>query len=488
MPTDEQLAKRADWTLAIAGFTGFAPAWFKNAYTSFGNKEMASAMKNIDLIDPTCMTQGPAPANLTNNAAVTTVIRSFLRQATSDNVSFAIGGNQLYKLSATALTNDGTFPHTIVHDGSELGEDVVYYKTNLYYFYNQAGNVGDIGKYNMASTFDDDWGSTVPTGAAALASAPHQAINGGDDVIYFANGRYVGTITGTTLAPQALDFWQDAQVASLTWNENRIKIAVNRPNIAGANMNQSGIYTWNGYASSWEGDPIEVVGKIGALYTKNGITFVWWQDSGTNNEFNFGYISGTQLKPLKRCTGTLPLYYQVGEYEGHLAWISDGLVYLYGSADPDIPVKFFQYTSSKYTTTVGGLGFPFGTILTSSSNGVLYSVAKAAGYSTDSSYKTIVFPVNLPGYLSMVDKIQVTTEQMASGARADFILTYSQGKSTQTLDSVAYAVANPTFHKILNKSSKVEDFRLDIDFSNGSASNPVKIRSILVKGHYILEN
>jgi hypothetical protein len=474
------------WSIAINEFDGFVPAWYKNTYPFYGNKEQASAMVNIDLTDPNVLTQGPAPTALTGT--VTTVARSFLRLATSDNVSFAAGGNKFYKISATAVATAGVWPHTITHDGSEVAEDVVYYKSAIYYFYNQTGAVGDIGKYDMdETTFNDDWGSTIPTNMSALVSAPHQAINGGDDIVYFANGPYVGTIDGTTLTVQGLDFWTDSQIASITWNENRVKIAVNRPNIAGANINQSGIYKWDGVSSSWEGDPIEVNGRIGALYTKNGVDFVWWQDSGTSNEFVFGYINGTQLKPLKRCTGTLPLYYQVGDYKGFIAWISDGLVYLWGSSDPDSKVKMFQFTSSTYTTTVGGLGMPFGVLLTSSSNGALFNIAKASGYSTISSYKTVAFPVTRPGEVSVLDRIQVVTEQLATGAKCDFTLTYDQGKSSVALDQIAYSASNYVWHKILGKGCKLTDFRLDLDFSNGSPTNPVKIRLILIQGHYIAE-
>ncbi len=490
------------WSITINEFNGFAPAWFKNSYPFFGDKVHASDMKNIDLTDPNVMTQGPAPTALTAGTeagAVTTVVRSFLRMVTSADVSFALGGARLYKISSTAVqddTADTPFPH-LINKGTvtgEDGEDVCYYKTNLYYFYNHSGSAGDIGKYDMSSTFDDDWGSTEevgggPVGHGTLQNAPHQAINGGDDEMYFLNGRYIGALRKTgTLELQAVDFWTDAETASLTWNQNRVMIAVNRPNIVGANMSQSGIYTWDGVASSWEGDPIEVNGRIGSLYTKNGVTFVWWQDAGTTNEFNLGYVVGTQIKGLKKCEGTLPLYYQTGEYKGYLAWISDGLVYLFGSSDPDTPIKFFQYTSSSYSTTVGGIGFAFGSLMTASHNATTgYDIAYASGYTKDSSWKTRAFDVFQPGRVSHIDRIQVVTEQLATGAKVDFTITYDQGKSTLALDQIAYSTANTTLHKILNKSPKVQDFRLDLNFANGSITNPVKTRSILIEGHYVPE-
>ena len=491
------MPKTKPWSITIDSFGGFVPAWFRNSYPFYGNKNMASDMKNIDLIDPNVMTQGPAPVALTTGTeagAVTTTVRSFLRSVTSADVSFAIGGARLYQLSSTTVKDDGSdtpFPHLIDKAAvtGEDGEDVVYYKSNLYYFYNHSASAGDIGKFDLSATFDDDWGSTVPTGNETIEDAPHQAMVGGDDVVYFTNGNYVGTIEGTTLDVQGLDFWTNSVCASITWNENRVKVAVNRPNIAGANLNQSGIYTWNGVSSSWEGDPVEVNGKIGALYTKNGVTYVWWQDSGTTNEFNFGYVSGTQLKSIKRCEGTLPLYYQVSEDRGFITWMSDGLAYYWGSADPDLPAIFFQYTSSTYTDTVGGIGIPFGTILTASHDASTgYNIAKASGYSVDSTYNLKAMMMSAPGNKSVLDKIFVHTEEIDAGGALDFTLTYDKAKSTSTLEQIGVTDDNLTLHKIVNKSFNLEDFRLDLNFANGSATNPVKIRSILIQGHYTEEN
>lgn len=82
----------------------------------------------------------------------------------------------------------------------------------------------------------------------------------------------------------------------------------------------------------------------------------------------------------------------------------------------------------------------------------------------------------------------VETERMSSGAKADFTLTYDKGKSTQTLTQIAYSSSDYTRHKILGAGPQVEDFRIDVSWANGSASNPCKIRRILIQGHYIVDN
>jgi hypothetical protein len=480
------------WTISIEDFGGFVPAWFENAYPFYGNKNQASDMKNADITDPNVLKPGPGVVALTGGTqagAVTTLIRSILRHAVSDNVSYACGGNKYHKISATAVTNSGgTYPYTIdkATVTGEDAEDLVYHKSIVYVFYNHSGSAGDILKDN-AGTIDVDWGSTVPTGMGTLQNAPHQAMNGGDDDAYFANGRYIGAIRASgTLVLDALDFWTNAEVSSITWNYNRVIAAVSRPNIAGSNFNQSAVYVWNGYSSSWEGDPIEVSGKIGALYTKNGVTFIWWQDSTDTGAYNFGYIGSGRINPLRRYEGGLPLYYQVGEYKGFIAWASGGLIYLWGSKDIDVPIIFFQYMEGSYAT-IGGIASPFGELLIASNATTNYDIAKPSGYVTDFTWNTKAFRVGGPGFISQVDLIEVETEPLVSGARANFTLTYDKGKSTLALDSIIYAVAtNITKHKLASKYPQVEDFRIDI--TNASSTTLTRIRSILIKGHYILKN
>jgi len=494
MPNDS----KNEWTITInpenGGFGGFVPSWFKNPWPVYGNKNQASDMKNIDIRDPNVLTQGGIATNLTNGSetgAVTTLISSILKTVTASDVSYATGSNKVYKISSTAVTNDGTYPLTIDKSGvtGETATDLIDYKSNLYIFYNHSGSAGDIAQVNLTTNvIDPDWGSTVPTGAATLQNAPHYTTlgyYGESESIFFTNGQYIGRLTDTTLDPEAFPFSSNAQTVSITWNENRVIVAVNRPNITGSNFNQSAIYKWNGISAGWDGDPIEVPGRIGALYTKNGITFVWWQDGNTTDGYWLGYIQGAQLAFLRRYSGSLPNQTQVGEYEGFLMWISSGKIYLWGASDTSIATSLFYYATAKYTTNIGAIAAPFGSILVASDNGTNYSLAKVAGYATDSYYYTKVYTVSGAGFISEVDLIQIQTEQMSSGARVDFTLYYNKAKSSQALDSTAYSTANKTLHKILTKGIQVEDFRLDINFSNGSQTNPVKIRSIFIKGHYI---
>jgi len=426
--------KDNNWVININSFGGFSPAWFENSYSMYGNKNHANDMNNVDILDPNVLTQGPGAVDLTNgdeNGAVTTLISSMLRGVVSSNVSYAIGGAKMYQLSATTVTNAGVWPHTITGSGTITGCDLVHYKGYVLYSYNDADlggagvQKGNIGAYNVDTPGFDDTYWTGTLSGTALEDAPHYMIVGGDDVCYITNGQYIATLDDTTDNAQGLDFWQNSVVVSLTWNQNRIWAAVNRPNVSGSNFNQSGIYRWNGVSSFWEGDPIEVSGRIGALYTKNGVTYVWWQEGISDGGYSLGYIDGTVLKILRRYKGSLPNHSQVGEYDGLLGWISDNQLYLWGSKDADIPVKLFQYASPKQATA-GAWAVPFGTPLLASYSGSNYSLAKLSGYTVSADHTSMVFKVSGAGFKSQIDLIQVDFEPLATGAKVDTTLYYNK--------------------------------------------------------------
>jgi len=490
MPKESENFK--EWTITIDSFGGFCPSFFDNSYPYYGNKNQASAMTDCDIRDLNVLTQGAGIAALiagTQAGALDANVVSILKHATSTNVSFAIeGGALLHRISATAVLNAGIWPHTITGTGTVTGQDVVYYNSLLLYSYLDSTVGGQIGSYDLATTFDDDYWTVALSGTALVAGVPHYMLVGGDDILAITNGQYIATLDGTTDNDKALDFWNNSVVVTITWNWNRYIIGVNRPNISGSNFNLSGIYTWNGTASSWEGDPIEVNGEIGALYTKNGTTYCWWKDSTTTGAYNFGYINGSRLDLIRRYSGSLPNQAQVGEYDGFVAWLSSGVLNLWGSKDADLPVQFFRYMTAGYTTTPGGFACPFGTPIIGSSATTNYQLGVATGISTGARYNTMAFKMSGPNFKSQIDTIMIETEQMATGAKVDATLTYDQGKSTQSLTQIAYVSTLPTRHKILNRGPQVEDFRLDFSWANGSTTNPVKIRSVMIMGHYIIND
>ncbi len=482
------------WSIIIrAPFGGFSPAWWSDTYPSFGNRNQLGDMQNLDITNPTSMTQGPALANLTNGtqaAAVTTLIKHILEIAVSADVTYGIGGNKLYQIAAASVANAGNFPHTIDKAAvtGEDGESVALYGGVLYYLYNHSGSAGDIGKYDLASTFDDDWGSTVPTGLSALQNAPHPSVVGHDDVLYFGNGRYVGYYDKLTdtLSVDEFDVPQGSQVVDVRYHNSRVWIAANYPNVAGSNKNYGIIYCWAGLGvGTWDDFPNpRIQGRIGAIYPKDGTVFVWYQDLTVSGGYKLGYVRGNEVVELATYTGALPNFGQVGEYKNMLTWVSSGLIYVFGAVQKSMNVALSQLADAGYAT-VGALASPFGTpMVASNDGGSNYRLAQFSGYDTACFAKTLMFEPELP---SVIDKVSVSFDPLATGARCDFVLRYNRGASAYTLGDVRFSVEGTRLRKTFTPRVEVDDFRIESDWTNGSATNPLKIRKIVVYGHYLIK-
>lgn len=477
------------WVINIDNFMGgFSPAWYnQGTYPSYGNKNQAGVMVNADLTNPSYLTQGPGLSDLTNGtqaAAVTTLIKGATDLAVTSAVAYGVGGAKLYKFSSTTVTSDGTWPHTInkaVVTGED-GEDVAYYKGALYYSYNHSGSAGDIGKYDLNVTFDDDWGSTVPSGADNLQSAPHPFEVGGNDVLYVGNGLYVCSYDGTTLMPQALDLPTNSIIQDLKWVNDRLWILANRPDTSGTNKNSSSLYVWDGTTDSWELE-IKLMGTGGALHHKNGSLFVFYQDISSTGGFKLGYVSGNGLVDVANFTGALPEYYQVTDYLDFILWNANGSLWAFGSGDKDLPVRLFQIADGGYTN-VGCVVTPFGTPMVASWDaGSNYRLAKFSGFDVTSSWKSLMFDITGDSKNGgMIECVRINFETLASGARVDWKLLDNGGRTVYS-DVISFSklgAVTTAFYPIKKGS---ENFRIEFDYANGSTSNTVKIKSARIYGN-----
>lgn len=481
------MSSATEWIINIDNFLGgFAPAWYKETYPAYGNKNQAGAMTNIDLTNPGFMTQGPGLADLTNGTqagVVTTLIKGATDLAVSSGVAFAIGGAKLYKFSSTTVTSDGTWPHTIDKAAvtGEDGEDVAYYKGALYFSYNHSGSAGDIGKYDLSATFDDDWGSTIPTGAAALQSAPHPFEVGGNDVLYFGNGVYVGHYDGTTFEDQGLDLPTNSVVQDIKWINDRLWILANRPDTSGTNKNSSSLYVWDGTTTSWELE-IKLMGTGGALHHKNGVLLVFYQDLSSTGGYKLGYVSGNGVVDIVNFTGGLPEYYQITDYLDLLLWNANGLLWAFGSGDKDLPARLFQLADGGYTN-VGCVVTPFGTpVVASWDAGTNYRLAQFSGYDVNSAWKSLMFDITGPGRTSKINTVRINFETLAANARVDWKLLNNQGVTiySDIISHTKLGAVTTAWYNLAGKPS--ENFRIEFDSANGNATNPVKIKNVRLYG------
>ncbi len=475
------------WNIEISNFLGgFAPAWYKETYPVYGNKNQAGTMTNVDLTNPGYLTQGPGLANLTAGtqaAAVTTLLKGCLDFAVTADATYGVGGAKLYQLSSTAVANAGIWPHTIDKAAvtGEDGEDVAYFQGNLYYSYNHSGSAGDIGKYDLNVTFTDAWASTVPSGMAALTNNPHPMKVGGNDTMLIGNGRWVALYDGTTFQDKALDFPVGTVVQSIEWNSDRWWITANRPNLTGSNKNTASIYVWDGTTNSWELE-IKLMGTVGGNHVKNGIVFLFYQDATSTGGYKLAYVNGTGITDLANFSGGLPAFYQVSDFKDFIIWNSNGLIFAYGSGDKDLPVRLFQLADGGYAT-VGCVVCPFGTpIIASWDAGSNYRLAKFSGYDVVSNWKSIMFDITGDGKNGKIDLVRINFETLATGARVDWKLLNNQGVTVFS-DIISFARFGAVTTAYVPLNGKVaENFRIEFDYANGDTTNTVKIKNAKIYG------
>jgi hypothetical protein len=64
------------------------------------------------------------------------------------------------------------------------------------------------------------------------------------------------------------------------------------------------------------------------------------------------------------------------------------------------------------------------------------------------------------------------------------VIEKNQGVTASASQSIE--TTGKTRHVLNMNISNCEDIRLALDHSTGNATNPVKIRKVLIKGHYII--
>ena len=129
---------------------------------------------------------------------------------------------------------------------------------------------------------------------------------------------------------------------------------------------------------------------------------------------------------------------------------------------------------------------PFQTPVIASNDGSNYRFAKYSGYAVTANYSSVVFTVGDEETIAVIDKVTAHIEQQTNtDALCVPTIRYDDGKSSLALTTISGAAANNTRQVIYRGSLRVEDFRMELDWATGSATNPVKIKKIKIAGHYV---
>lgn len=483
------------FTIAIEnlGLGGLCKQYWKSDYATYGNKNQANAMRNMDLRNPNNITPGPSRQRLTNgdeSSVIGTLALRIMSRAFAANETYGMAGRNIIKLTPTTVTVD----HAITDFTTVKGKDITEYGDELYYVFDHSTHA-TLGKRDSALTYDDDFmerstGSTTGTFQLTL-NVPHKLLVGGDDILYIADGNKVSSYDRSSDigVATAIDLPTDAVITDIEWNNKKLIITVDWPNLTGSNRTIQKIFIWNTVDSSWD-DDVPQVRRSGALYTKEGITFVFYEDITSDGGGRLGYFDGATIKELCQFNGGLPKFYQVDEKDGFICWVStvgsEDLIFCWGSGDPGLSARVFQLMKGKYTT-LGAMGLPFGSLIVASENGAgRYDISKEAGYDSDSYFYGMSYPVSLDEKNAVIRKLTIDFNQLQVGAQTVVKLRNSAG--TQLFrGTLSYGRLGRKTKKIYLMSKRAEDCRLEIDNTNGFSSTTtiVLVKKVIISGYSV---
>lgn len=447
---------------------GFVPVQSNNDMRIFGVRGSAFH-KNMDPLFggiPGTLRVGRNPTNLTGVSTEPTSLLNSICVDPVDTSAYAIGGAKIQKITVTSDTLvTSSWPVTASPHGGHsaldfgFGDIVIYQRTGslrAFYSWNDS-NDWDVGMFDLSSTFDDDFMSTVPTTPLGTTAAdltggqnkPHPLYVAQDDIMYIGSRRYVHSYDGTsdTFVSQDLDVGQLFDVVGFTETDQDLVIFVtntfrtSRRGIARALFWDAARPT-NAYkVVEIEDDdisaPFKYKGTIGCF---------------TGNRANGGWTTlrlfdGRRFVPVFSYNGNKPGNRGVFVQNDMILWLAGGLVYAYGSRDNTFPKGVFQIT--------GGSGSTDGGFLTSLITGVLYASTgtgssgglqkySSSAFHNQANWQSITAAPNFPrGYKGRITEVKVTFAATCSGGRTLQFLVQpsSSAGSSETIATISTVTA-----------------------------------------------
>lgn len=228
------------------------------------------------------MRSGPLAVSLTNASAVTATLTGITNGTATGSTAYAVGGNLFHEINLTTntVTNAGAFPRSVTN--STMSNTVAYFiGTTRYVFYSytlSGGGTGNVGRYDLVSTFNDTWLSTGShAGASALSTdqVPHKlSVSPRKDRMYIPDGRNLHSFDGQvgangTLTLNRLQLPLGFVITSITYTDNYCVIFAYRSGTAGtAYAGEATAYYWDEVSE----DPTFVV-PLNANYVDGAFTY-----------------------------------------------------------------------------------------------------------------------------------------------------------------------------------------------------------------------
>lgn len=328
-------------------------------------------LPSVRTMNPYRYVGGCAPgfqqADVSNVSVVDSLILKGVVSGT--NAYFVSSGSKLHKAqnldSTPALVTPTTFPHTIAHGAhtGEAGSDIVLYNAKVggtsaeRLFYSFTDDTDwDIGTYDLATTFDDDFMSTAPLnplGAPYLTGgkdAPHPMMVNDRDVLLIGDRNFVHEYDG-----QGSDDDGNFSANVLQLPNGYIITAFEKYNqytVIFAYKKEAGSNRYSGEARAFFWDNL----SLDITYSKNlndNYVSEAFQYKGTIGCFTQGtpsdpvginskvtkilLFNGVEFEPLKAIDKNPPVRGGVDVQGDVIYWNSQGTIYSYGSPFDGLP-------------------------------------------------------------------------------------------------------------------------------------------------------
>jgi len=185
----------------------------------------------------------------------------------------------------------------------------------LFYFHETDFGRADWAGQQAPQTFDNDYGSTVPTGAGALTSAPHPSVEF-QGILYICNGGTIASLNNTTLNLSALTLPTGYTAQDIDVHDTYVVILATKGT-------QSILIFWNTFISTqWQYE----------YYIKK---LCYALEKYNNDLAIFGthvmLFEGGAFRVIDRITSTTVYPGQTAFHDGMLWWQDYGIIMTYGS-------------------------------------------------------------------------------------------------------------------------------------------------------------
>ncbi len=464
----------ADWA------AGLIPNWNIDYPSQIGNGGFSFAFGIDPFRKPGYAMPGVNIAASTNGSTVDAIATNAVVNSTK---AYIVGGTKLheYTILTNTVTNAGAFPRTITaHGGHTISEaqdvEVYYIGTTKYLFYSWKDNVdGDIGRFDLSATFDDDYMSTVAASGAVLDTTnPHPLIVGGDDILYIGDGNKLHGFDGQTgangtLSKGALTLPKDYIITSYSKAKNFLVVyAYKSRGTSGSSFNrgESTAFFWD-YVSEDPTYAYELQGNtVNGGFTLNETPgcFILGRNpvfGGLNNS-KMLLFDGGKFVPVAVFPEAIPGKGGVEVSEGVVTFNAAGSVYQFGTPFPGAPTSFNRISYTGTSTGSGLLKSLDNNSFVISSSALL---SKSGSTFYPGEFYTPIVDLDLPftnGFTPTMVRVNWYTAGSTTNNlfRVDLRLRYNSGRSQQ---QVIIPTAATDFAISSTQDNYMSTFEKDVD-------------------------